>query len=99
GPATCRAVSDREGPAHEEPELDSPVFRLIARLDDHLGLANIEEPYLAAMRRAPSSRITEPFSIEFSIICRANCANSAGRPRRAGNGTDCPSDTRAGSGN
>lgn len=36
--------------------------------------------------KAPSSRITSPFSIGFSIILCTNCANSAGSPNRFGNG-------------
>src|SRR5687768_8940932 len=45
--------------------------------------------YLGAMRRAPSSRTTVPLSMRFSIMCRTRAANSAGWPKRFGNGTDC----------
>src|SRR4029453_8304450 len=51
--------------------------------------------YFGAMRMAPSSLITSPFSISFSKICRTSEAYSAGRPSRGGNGTCCASDSRA----
>jgi Arc/MetJ-type ribon-helix-helix transcriptional regulator len=35
-----------------------------------------------AIRNAPSSRMTSPFSILFSTIWQASCAYSAGEPRR-----------------
>ena len=50
------------------------------------------------MRSAPSSRITSPFSISFSTMWRTRAAYSSGRPRREGNGTCCPRESRAGSG-
>ena len=40
--------------------------------------------YFGAMRSAPSSRITSPFSITFSTMCRTSAAYSAGRPSRGG---------------
>lgn len=43
------------------------------------------------MRKAPSSLITSPFSIGFSIILCTRCPNSAGSPRRLGKGTVLPS--------
>src|SRR6266446_4880665 len=54
--------------------------------------------YRGCIRIAPSSRIVSPFSIAFSMMCRASAANSAGRPRRDGKGTCLPSDVRTGSG-
>lgn len=39
-----------------------------------------------AILRPPSSRITSPLSIGFSIMLCTNCANSAGSPNLFGNG-------------
>ena len=41
-------------------------------------------PYLAAIRIAPSRRITSPFRYEFSAMCATKRANSSGRPKRDG---------------
>jgi len=49
--------------------------------------------HFGAIRIAPSSRITSPFNIGFSMICRTSDANSSGRPSRGGNGTILPSDS------
>ena len=46
--------------------------------------------HFGGIRSAPSRRITSPFSMELSIMCRTSLANSGGRPRREGNGTDAP---------
>ena len=48
---------------------------------------------MGAIRIAPSSRITSPFSIGFAMISRTSDANSAGRPSRGGKGTILPSDS------
>src|SRR3546814_7406403 len=44
---------------------------------------------------APSSRIVSPLSIGFSTIARTSLAYSDGSPRRLGNGTWRPSDSRS----
>src|SRR5260370_22179842 len=47
--------------------------------------------YLAAIRRAPSRRMTSPFRYSFKRMCSTRAAYSAGLPIRAGNGTVLPS--------
>ena len=44
---------------------------------------------------APSRRMVSALSISISTIDFTICANSAGRPRREGNGTCLPSDSCA----
>lgn len=46
--------------------------------------------YFAAIRIAPSKRMTSPFKYEFSAICPTKRANSSGFPKRDGYGTICP---------
>src|SRR5574341_1504480 len=43
----------------------------------------------------PSRRMVSPFSISFSMMLRASCAYSDGRPRREGNGTCLASESCA----
>ena len=45
--------------------------------------------YYHGIRTAPSSLMFSPLIILFSIIACTSCANSAGSPRRLGNGTIC----------
>ena len=47
---------------------------------------------------APSRRMVSPLSMGFSRMCSAVIAYSLGWPRRAGLGTDAPSDWRTASG-
>ena len=51
------------------------------------------QAYFGAIRSAPSSRMTSPFSMGFSMICRARAAYSEGLPRREGKGTAAPSES------
>ena len=46
--------------------------------------------HFAVIRIAPSSRMTSPLSMEFSIICITNWAYSEGLPRRFGKGVIFP---------
>src|SRR4029453_543457 len=52
--------------------------------------------YLGAMRMAPSRRMTSPLSMGFSRMWRTRAAYSVGRPRREGDGTWGPRDSRTG---
>ena len=49
--------------------------------------------YFGAIRMAPSSLITSPFSIAFSAMCFTSAAYSDGWPSRDGNGTWAPSES------
>src|SRR5579863_5612041 len=97
----------------DQRENSNGVFLSTAILETSLHTNNTREPasllvapahhrngrdYLGAILIAPSSLITSPFSISFSMICFASAAYSSGRPRRGGNGTCWPSEIRAGSG-
>ena len=55
--------------------------------------------YYGGMRRAPSNRMTEPFSMGLVNIVPTSSANSAGFPKREGKGTDAPSSSCTAGGN
>ena len=50
--------------------------------------------YFGCIRIAPSRRIVSPFSMTFSMMALARCAYSFGMPRRGGNGTILPRESR-----
>src|SRR5690554_761775 len=62
--------------------------------DDHWILLHRGPPQRAAMRSAPSRRITSPFSMGFSMIWRTSAAYSCGSPRRGGKGTSRARESR-----
>ena len=58
------------------------MVSLLRRCGEGTGMA-----YRGAIRIAPSRRMVSPFSMGLLTIASTICAYSAGRPRRAGNGT------------
>src|SRR3954447_23616233 len=91
-------VERRRRDLHER--LTLAALRL-GRFADHRRLAELLDeggPHFGGMRRAPSSRIVSPFSIWFSAMWTASCANSRGSPRRDGWGMAAPSAVRDSSG-
>src|SRR5438477_671219 len=69
----------------------------VDELDPRLRGDDLSRGHFGAIRMAPSSLITSPFRIWFSMMWRTSAAYSSGLPRRGGKGTCAPSDARSSS--
>src|SRR5215204_7311794 len=93
------AAASRPKRAGDQLDLDQGNSRSAGASDDCVWIVSVHvllrngfliRNQRSGMRRAPSRRMTSPFSIVFSQMRRTKAANSDGRPRREGNCTLLP---------